>query len=61
MTSEKCKKNHLVAITLFKIEKLPMKNEVINRLHGKKKNGCWLKAKQSKYNENEIEIDRLTE
>jgi len=39
------------------MENLPNKTEIINLLHGKKKNGCWLKAKESKYNENEIEID----
>jgi len=47
----------MVTVTLFKIEPLPEKNEMVKRLNGKKKNGCWLKAKESKYNENEIEVD----
>jgi len=47
----------MTTITLFKIEPLLEKDEIINRLNKKKKNGCWLKAKESKYNEKEIEID----
>jgi hypothetical protein len=47
----------MTTITLFKIEPLLGKEEIIKKLNEKKKNGCWLKAKESKYNENEIEID----
>jgi len=47
----------MTTITLFKIEPLLEKGEIINRLNNKKKNGCWLKAKASKHNEDEIEID----
>jgi hypothetical protein len=47
----------MATITLFKIEPLPTKRDIIRSLHKKKRNGCWLKAKKSKYNENEIEID----
>ena len=47
----------MTTITLFKIEPLLKKEEIIKRLNEKKKNGCWLTAKESKYNENEIEID----
>jgi len=47
----------MTTITLFKIEPLPAKKKIIHALHGKKNNGCWLKAKESKYNKNEIEVD----
>jgi len=47
----------MVTVTLFKIEPMLEKNEIVKRLNGKKKNGCWFKAKESKYNENEIEVD----
>jgi len=47
----------MTTVTLFKIESLPVMDDIIDRLNGKKKNGCWLKAKSSKYNENEVEID----
>jgi hypothetical protein len=47
----------MTTVTLFKIEPLPFKKDIIKKLNGKKKNGCWLKAKKSKYNKNEIEID----
>jgi hypothetical protein len=47
----------MTTITLFKVEPLPEKKEFINRLNNVKENGCWFKAKESKYNENEIEID----
>ena len=47
----------MTTITLFKIEPLLEKEEIIKKLNEKKKNGCWLKARESKYNENEIEID----
>jgi len=47
----------MTTITLFKIEPLLKKGEIIKRLNGKKKNGCWIKAKKSKHNEDEIEID----
>jgi len=44
-------------ITLFKIEPMLVKKDLIKALNGKKKNGCWLKAKESKHNKGEIEID----
>jgi len=47
----------MTTITLFKIEPLLEKTEIIRRLNKKKKNGCWIKAKKSKHNEDEIEID----
>jgi len=47
----------MTTITLFKIEPMPNKNDIVHRLHGKKKDGCWIKAKESKHNNNEVEID----
>jgi len=47
----------MTTVTLFKLEPLPAKTELVGKLNGKRKNGCWLKAKGSKYDENEIEID----
>ncbi|MDI6826108.1 MAG: hypothetical protein QMD36_02845 [Candidatus Aenigmarchaeota archaeon] len=47
----------MTTITLFKIEPLPNKGGLVNRLNNVKKKGFWLKAKESKYNENEVEID----
>jgi len=47
----------MTTITLFKIEPLLGKGEIIKRLNRKKKNGCWIKAKKSRHNEDEIEID----
>ncbi len=47
----------MTTVTLYKLEPLPAKDLMIKKLNGKRKNGCWLKAKSSRYNENEIEID----
>jgi len=47
----------MTTITLFKMEPSLNKNDLINCLNDVRENGCWLKAKESKYNENEIEID----
>lgn len=47
----------MVTITLFKIEPLPTKTTIVYRLDDKKVNGCWFKAKESRYDSNEIEID----
>ena len=47
----------MTTITLFKIEPLLENGEMIRRLNRKKKNGCWIKAKKSRHNEDEIEID----
>lgn len=47
----------MTTVSLFKIESLSGKAEIINCLNEKKENGYWLKAKESKYNENEIEVD----
>lgn len=44
-------------VTLLKIEPMPTKSDLIDGLNGKRRNGCWLKAKESKYNKNEIEVD----
>ena len=47
----------MTTITLFRMEPMPDKNDIIYRLHGKKKDGCWIKAKESKHNNHEVEID----
>jgi len=47
----------MVTITLYKLDPLPSKEKIIKKLNNKKKNGLWLKARESKYNKNEIEID----
>jgi hypothetical protein len=46
----------MTTVTLFKIEPMPTKNNVIHGLKGRR-NGFWLKAKESKYNKDEIEVD----
>jgi hypothetical protein len=47
----------MTTITLFNINSKLDKDEVIDRLNNKKVNGFWFRAKESKYNENEIEVD----
>ncbi len=47
----------MTVVTLFKLESLPSKLEVIYRLDSEKRNGVWFQAKQSRYNENEVQVD----
>lgn len=47
----------MTTVSLFKFDELPRKEDILARLDGRKENGYWFKAKESRYNENEIEID----
>jgi len=44
-------------ITLFKMETLPSKLDVIYKLSNEKKDGFWFKAKPSRYDENEVQVE----
>jgi hypothetical protein len=47
----------MTTVSLFKIEPLPSKDDIIRSLNDRKENGCWLRAKESKYRNDEIEVD----
>ncbi len=47
----------MTTITLFKVEPLPDKKGIVSTLDERKEDGCWFRAKESKYNEKEVEID----
>jgi hypothetical protein len=47
----------MTIVSLFRFGELPQKEEIIARLDGRKENGFWFKAKESRHNEDEVEID----
>lgn len=47
----------MTTISLYKFDEIIEKNEIIKQLDGRKENGFWFRAKESKYREDEIEID----
>jgi hypothetical protein len=47
----------MTTITLFNINSKLNKDEVVGRLDNKKVDGLWFRAKESKYNEDEVEVD----
>jgi len=46
----------MVTITLFKVNPLPKRKDVLKKLKGRKDN-FWFEAKISRFNENEVQID----
>ncbi len=47
----------MTTICLFKFDEILPKEQIIKLLDGRKENGFWFRAKQSRFRENEIEID----
>ncbi|MCX8179315.1 MAG: hypothetical protein N3E38_01070 [Candidatus Aenigmarchaeota archaeon] len=47
----------MATISLFKFEESLPKQQIVNLIDGKKENGFWFRAKQSRFRESEIEID----
>lgn len=47
----------MTTISLYKFDEIIEKSEIIKQLDGRKENGFWFRAKESKYREEEIEID----
>ena len=46
----------MVTITLLKFDEELNPSEIVERLNKKKKNGFWIKAKKSRYDEKEVEV-----
>ena len=47
----------MTTISLFKFDEILPKEQIIKLLDGRKEDGFWFKAKQSRFRESEIEID----
>jgi hypothetical protein len=47
----------MTTISLFKFDEILPKEQIIKLLDGKREDGFWFKAKQSRFRESEIEID----
>ncbi len=47
----------MTIVTLYRFEELSKRDEIVKAIDGKRDCEYWFKAKESKYNENEIDID----